>query len=203
MRMTNVTQRDANGRINRDNARAKGLFAKSSENELLIQFEYQFCSAEGELVVYLSDVPDLSGDTDPAGSDHRIEIARLISPEAGRPGSEGSMEFGVFSQIVSVQHLSFIKGTYVEFELLGPQGTCILINNWDPAVRCVALKSGDVAGNAPLTIDAIDFLAVMSEYGNPISEVKPWEGPVPGAWTAPFLWMGLLRWKMRLLWSGP
>jgi len=161
-------------------ARAKGLFAKSREGELLVQFEYLFCAPDGELVVYLSDEPELLTHDDPTRQDHYVEVARLAHPPAGQPGSMGSDSLAVFTQIVSVQHLNFVKGTRIEFELIGPDGTCVLINNWDPAVRCVTLKCGDVAGNAPLTIDAIDFLAVMSEFGNRISDVETLAGT--GAW---------------------
>jgi hypothetical protein len=184
MRMTNLTYTRETPTGGKEvvlvNARAKGLFAKSSEDELLVQFEYLFCAPGGELVVYLSDVPELLGHGDPARPDHYIEVARVTHPPAGQPGSMGSDSLGVFTRVVAVQHLNFVKGTRIEFELIGPEGTCLLINNWDPAVRCVTLKCGDVAGNAPLTIDAIDFLAVMSEFGNRISDVNTLTGT--GAW---------------------
>ena len=184
MRMTNLTysQETPGGgkKIVLVNARAKGLFAKSNENELLVQFEYQFCTPGGELVVYLSDVPELLGHGDPTRVDHYVEVARLAHPPASLPGSMGSDSFAVFTQIVSVENLDFVKGTRIEFELIGPAGSCIQINNWDPAVRCVALKCGDVAGNAPHVVDAIDFLAVMSEFGNRISDVNTLAGT--GAW---------------------
>ena len=38
-------------------ARAKGLFAKASEGQILVWFEYLFCSSGGELVIYLTDAP--------------------------------------------------------------------------------------------------------------------------------------------------
>ena len=184
MRMTNLTYTRKTPTDQEEiilvNARAKGLFAKSNENELLVQFEYQFCTPGGELVVYLSDVPELLGHGDPARLDHYVELARLAHPPAGQPGSMGSDVFAVFTQIVSVEHLDFVKGTRIEFELIGPAGSCMLINNWDPAVRCVALKCGDVAGSAPHVVDAIDFLAVMSEFGNRIRDVNTLTGT--GAW---------------------
>lgn len=173
-------------------ARAKGLFAKSSEDELLVQFEYLFCAPDGELVVYLSDVPELLARDDPTRPDHYVEVARVAHPPAGQPGSMGSDTLAVFTRIVSVEHLNFVKGTRVEFELLGPEGTCVLINNWDPAVRCVALKCGDVAGDAPLIIDAIDFLAVMSEMGNRISDVNTLGGTAAWCLDSPFSLDGIV-----------
>jgi hypothetical protein len=158
------------------NARAKGLFAKSSEPEIQIRFEYLFCdpAGAGELVIYLSDRPDLLEHGDPNRVLHYIEAARLPHPPAGRPGSATSGQWGVFEKVVRVGHLDFIRGTRIELELIGPEGTCILINNWDPAIRCT-MVCGDVAGGDEL-VNALDFLAILSEYGRTVEAVAESEG---------------------------
>jgi hypothetical protein len=149
------------------NARAKGLFAKANEDKILIQFEYLFGNSDPnveptELVVYLSDVPELLSHDDPDRIDHYVEVARLYPPPAGRPGSIGNGRFGVFEKTVSVADLNFIRGVRMELELVGPAGTCILINNWDPFVSCI-FYCGDVTGDDSITVR--DFLTVLGEYG--------------------------------------
>jgi hypothetical protein len=153
------------------NARAKGLFAKSSEDEVLIQFEYLFSGPNsiGELVIYLSDTPELLEHSDPRRDLHYIEVARLPHPSPGRPGSAGSGRFGTFEKVVPTGHLNFIRGTRMEFELVGPEQTCILINDWDPSVLRCTMTCGDVAG-ALHEVSAEDLLAVISEYGRKTSE---------------------------------
>jgi hypothetical protein len=154
------------------NARAKGLFAKSSEDEILIEFKYLFCDPckSSELVIYLSDTPELLGHSDPLRDLHYIEVARLSHPPAGRPGSYDSGRFGFFNQEVSKEHLNFIRGTRIEFELIGPEGTCILIDNWDPVIRCSS-KCMEVAGPNEHVIDTVDYLAVLSECGRFVRDV--------------------------------
>jgi len=161
-------------------ARAKGLFAKSSEEMIQIRFEYLFdCADEaGELVIYLSDTPELLGHSDPLRDLHYLEVARLFHPPSGRPGSAGSHTWGIFDQVVSREHLDFIRGTRVEFELIGAQGSCVIINNWDPGILCTSTYCGNVAG-APHLVNAMDFLAVLSECGRRITEV-----PAPGVYGA-------------------
>ncbi len=145
------------------NARAKGLFAKASEDEILILFEYLFGSSDPnvELVIYLTDVPELLDHNDPCRLDHYIEVARLYPPPAGQYGSVGSDHFGIFEKVVSASNLNFIRGLRMELELLGPDGTCILINNWDPYVSCI--YCGDVTGDYGVT--ARDYLTVLGEFG--------------------------------------
>jgi hypothetical protein len=145
------------------NAKAKGLFAKASEDEILILFEYLFGSSgpNVELVIYLSDVPELLDHNDPCRLDHYIEVARLYPPPAGQYGSAGSDHFGVFEEIVSTGDLNFIRGVRMELELVGPDGTCILINNWDPYVSCI--YCGDVTGDFGVT--PRDYLTVLGESG--------------------------------------
>ncbi|MCP4257484.1 MAG: hypothetical protein GY774_08145 [Planctomycetes bacterium] len=153
------------------NAQAKGLFAKSSEDEVLIQFEYLFDGPNniGELVIYLSDTPELLEHSDPSRDLHYIEVARLPHPSSGRPGSAGSGRFGIFERVVSAGHLNFTRGTRMELELIGPEQTCIFIDDWDPSVLRCTMMCGDVAG-ALHEVSAEDLLAVISESGRKTSE---------------------------------
>ncbi|UCG48996.1 MAG: hypothetical protein JSU94_04270, partial [Phycisphaerales bacterium] len=147
-------------------ARAKGLFAKSGESDIYIRFEYLFCdpSVDGQLVVYLSDTPEMLEHSDPGRGLHYVEAGRVPQPPSGRPGSAGSNRPGVFEKVVPVGGLDMSRGTRMELELLGPAGTCVLIDDWDPGVmRCITY-CGDVAG-AMGSVDAVDFLAVMRECG--------------------------------------
>jgi hypothetical protein len=162
MRMRNLVDQSISQVVN---ARAKGLFAKSGEEELLIRFEYLFGTSDPnvELVIYLSDEPELLDHNDPCRAAHYLEVARLYPPPPGRYGSIGSDHFGVFERVVPIGNLNFIRGVRMEFELIGPDGTYILINNWDPAVACLGVYCGDVTGDNGVT--ARDFLTVLGEYG--------------------------------------
>ncbi|MCP4709654.1 MAG: right-handed parallel beta-helix repeat-containing protein [Planctomycetes bacterium] len=148
------------------NARAKGLFARTSKSEdrILIWFEYLFDSADPatELVIYLSDVGELQYPRDPI---HHLEVGRLAAPPAGRPGSYGSGRFGVFQKFVAPGDLDFILGLRMELELVGPDGSCVLINNWDPMILCdpLQLYCKDVTGDFGVT--AQDYLSIFGEYG--------------------------------------
>jgi len=130
-------------------ARAKGLFAKSNESEILITFEYLFETQDPtvELIVYLVDCTELLRYDDPNRPYHYVEVARILPPPAGRPGSAGSERFGVFGMCVNREHLDFMRGTYIELELVGPANTCVVVNNWDPQVHCNDLYCGDVTGD--------------------------------------------------------
>jgi hypothetical protein len=139
------------------NARAKGLFAKASEDEdITIQFEYVFTAdpcGDAELVIYLSDKPQVG--------DNLVEVARIRPPAPGRPGSIGSGRFAVFSGIFPRGDLNFNRGTYIELKLLGSANASCLINNWDPKVYCIVC--GDYDGY--LYIDMPDYLLLLAEYG--------------------------------------
>lgn len=166
MRMCNLVDRvpDSTQYGEVVNARAKGLFAKASEDQILIFFEYLFETSDPgtELVVYLSDTPGLLEHSDARRAEHYMEVARLVPPPAGRPGAPGSGRFGVFQESVSAGHLNFVRGTRIEFELLGPEGTCILINDWDPQVQCYAICKDVTWDNF---VDTQDFMTVIREYG--------------------------------------
>jgi len=165
MRMSNLQELDPcspnYGQV--INARAKGLFAKASEDEVLILFEYLFGTSDSnvQLVIYLTDVPELLDHNDPCRLDHYIEVARLYPPPPGQYGSVGSGHFGVFEENVYAGDLDFIRGVRMEFELVGPKGTWILINNWDPLVSCV--YCGDVTGD--LLVSPRDYLSILSASG--------------------------------------
>lgn len=157
-------------------AQAQALFARSSEEEILIRFEYlwQHAPEGAELVIYLTDAPELLSFSDPIWPMHYVEVARVSPPPAGYPGAVDSGEFGVFQRLVSKGHLDFVRGTRVEFRLTGA-GTCLWINNWDPGIRCIGY-CGDVAGPEG-QVNVIDFLAAMSECGHAVEEI----GTLPGA----------------------
>jgi len=147
-------------------ARAKGLFAKSNESEILITFEYLFETQDPtvELIVYLVDCTELLRYDDPNRPYHYVEVARILPPPAGRPGSAGSERFGVFSMCVNREHLDFMRGTYIELELIGPANTCVVVNNWDPQVHCNDLYCGDVTGDFGANI--LDLLTVIAYVGS-------------------------------------
>lgn len=163
MRMCTLKDKDPNSATYEDifTACAKGLFAKCSENEILIWFEYLFDydpnipREDIELVVYLSEDPNLAGS--------RIEVGHLMAPPPGRPGSVGSGRFGTFHKFVNTQGMDFLRGTRIELELLSSGDTCVYINNFDPQVWCRDLKCGDVTGDLWVTV--LDYLTVVGEYG--------------------------------------
>ena len=163
MRMSNLLDPDPNSPDYNDtiNARAQGLFSKSGEDEIFIQFEYLFGAADSntELVIYLSDIPELGDVNDP---NHYVEVARLLPPLPGQAGAVGSGKFGVFKQYVPTGGLNFIRGTRIEFMLLGGSGVYMYINNWDPQVHC-SIVCLDVTGDKGT--DEEDFLTVLSNFG--------------------------------------
>ena len=163
MRMSNLLDKGTGQVVN---ARAKGMFSKANEDEILIWFQYLFGTSRpslgmAELVVYLSDVAEPLEHNDPNRIDHYVEVARLYLPPAGQYGAVGADNFGVFEEIVSTSDLNFIRGVRMELELVGPDGTWILINNWDPFVSCI--YCGDVTGDYGVT--PRDYLTVLGESG--------------------------------------
>ena len=147
-------------------ARAKGLFARSIEGQILIQFEYLFEDANDpntELIVYLSDVPGLPYrlPNSPPDPNHVI-VGRIRPPDSDRPGSVGSARFGVFHTYTHRHNLNFTEGTRIELELVGSEGTRILINNWDPQVHC-STPCMDLDGTG--VEDVFDLMGVLGESG--------------------------------------
>ena len=160
-------------------ARAKALFDKASEDEILIQFEYVWNpdglgnrDDPGELVIYLSDTEMLMDPSDPNWHDHYLKVGSVFPPAADYPGDPESGRLALFTKIVPKEHLNFINGTRVEFQLLGPSGTSILIDNWDPIIiNCESPVCGDISlfheGTSGALVDELDFLTVMAVCGNP------------------------------------
>jgi len=166
------------------NTRAKALFAKCTEEKILIRFKYLFNTAEPgtELVVYLSDVPELLPHNDPQRNYHYIEVARIPAPPPGRPGSPGSGRFGVFQKTVSTEDLNFREGTRIEVELVEPQqgvlrsfsaidtglesapppGASVFLDSWSAEVHCAGICL-DLTGDN--YVDEIDFLTVICACG--------------------------------------
>ncbi len=143
-------------------ARAKGLFAKSGEDQILITFDYLFETndPDTEIVVYLSDVPELRSPRDP---NHDVEIGRLRPPRKGRPGAVGSNRFGTFHRYISRGRLDFVRGTRVELELIGPDGAGVLINDWDPQIQCPRDICLNFIPNA--LVEPLDLLPVIAASG--------------------------------------
>jgi parallel beta-helix repeat protein/predicted outer membrane repeat protein len=163
MQMCNIADLDPNSPSSGEtiNAQAKGFFAKASEGEILVTFEYMFIEdpfSEAELVVYLSETSEVG--------DNLMEVARIRPPEPNRPGAIGSNTFGVFSGTFPTGDFDFIRGTYIELELRGTGARC-WINNWDPIIYCTTCGDFDGYGN----IDIIDYLLLVAEFGlSPVSE---------------------------------
>jgi len=170
-------------------ARAKGLFAKISVDEILIRLKYLFeTSAPGvELVIYLSDVPTLLAHGDPERALHYIEVARLPAPSIPRPGSKDSGRFGIFEKIVWTGHLNFTEAVWIELELIGAESdmfvsyghiraqsaqsedTSVLIDDWNPAVQCYGICL-DI--NWDNFVDEVDFMMVIGECGYTATEER-------------------------------
>ena len=157
-------------------ARAKGLFAKADEGRILITFEYLFeaLAAGTQLRVYLSDEPELQ---DPDLEDwdyHHVEVDRhIIPPRPGRPGSVGSDRFGIFHQYVDseyidedsleVKNLNFIKGVYIELQLISSGPAKVFIDNWDPQIHCPDTVCMDLFPSGH--VNYMDLIPVLSELG--------------------------------------
>ncbi|MHC4647349.1 MAG: choice-of-anchor Q domain-containing protein, partial [Planctomycetota bacterium] len=160
MEMLNITVWDPNspycGQV--VNARAKGVFAKAAEDQILVRFEYMFIEDpcdEAELVVYLSDKPELG--------ENLVELARVRPSAPGRHGSVGSQDMAIFSGTFSGGDLNFVRGTYIELELCGT-GARLWIDDWDPVIECYKPKCGDYGPDFG-TINIIDYLLLVSEVG--------------------------------------
>ncbi len=166
-------------------ARAKGLFARCTEENVLVRFMYLFESAKPgvKLAVYLSDVPELLAEDDPTRPEHYLYVGLLDSPPAGRPGSPGSGRFGVFERKVPPGLLNLTDGTYVELELIEPAeplmgplsltagvslegdgggGGMVTIDDWGPEVHCDGICL-DITWDD--LVDEVDFLTVVGACG--------------------------------------
>jgi hypothetical protein len=144
---------------------AKGAFARAGDEDITIEFEYMFRDDpynEAELIVYLSDQPEVSKQL--------RQVARIRPPSQGRPGSVGSNQFAVFSGKFPKGDLNFTRGTYIELELRG-RDVCCWVDNWDPRIVC-SVTCRDYNGSTD--VDMSDYLLIPAESGlkNPTSSNK-------------------------------
>ncbi|MBP7050944.1 MAG: leucine-rich repeat domain-containing protein [Phycisphaerae bacterium] len=165
-------------------ARTKGRFGRCSAARVLVRFEYLFETADArEIVVYLSDVPDLLDHDDPSRPEHYVEIGRVLAPPEGCPGSFGSGRFGVFEEWAFVEGLDLSNGTWVELELASG---AMLAGSPKSIQGSIRLVSGDPDGSAVFdslsvqvhcsgycldlnftkTVDSQDLLLVMAACGS-------------------------------------
>lgn len=164
---------------------AKGSFGRSEANDVLVRFSYLFERATpgSELIVYLSDVPQLLNRADPNWAQHYVAIGRIVVPPEGRPGSIGSGRVGTFEQWVSAGMLNIHGGLWVELVLadsgravsssptqvrsvrlasVSGGGCSVLIDDWAVEVHCSGICM-DL--NWSDTADEEDFLLVIASCG--------------------------------------
>jgi hypothetical protein len=154
----------ADGAQSATSVAAHGAFARAGEDEILIRFDYLFGGQPtDELIVYLTDRPDVSE------NENLVEVARIVPPNSG-PGSIGSNAYATFSGRFPRETLNFLRGTYVELELRGADAR-IWIDDWDPAV-CIWAQCGDLSGDIGNTVTEVDYLYLLSEYGNPVNDLN-------------------------------
>ncbi|MBN2137349.1 MAG: hypothetical protein JW720_06060 [Sedimentisphaerales bacterium] len=154
-------------------ARAKGLFSRSVEGELLVRFRYMFNIAEEDsaVAVYLSDVPELLEKDDPERAAHYLYVGLLSPPPFPRAGSPGSDRFAVFEKKVPTEGLDFSDGTYVELELIEPgestplsrpeeimpymekEAGLLAIDSRLPVQKSMLLEGSGGVGGTSITID--------------------------------------------------
>lgn len=138
---------------------ANGAFARAGEEDVTIEFDYLVKQDSSdanqplELIVYLSDTPDVS--------DSLRRIATLGVPASG-PGSPGQSEMASFRARVPRGALNFRRGTYVELELRG-EDAVVWIDNFDPRIDCSSPECGDFTGNQD--VDEIDYLFSVAALG--------------------------------------
>jgi hypothetical protein len=186
MRLRNLE--DANGQM--ISARAKAEFEPAVEDEVRIRFKYLFNDPCSQIVVYLSNVPEME---DLNNSYIYTEVARVTSPPPPRPGSPGSNRFGVFDKFVSTGGLDLSQGTWVELVLLQPEsggmffaesggqfgtlddgnGVIGYVNNLEASVDCYWGYCLDL--NWDFDVSEADFLMVISGVGG--SDAPCLEGP--------------------------
>jgi hypothetical protein len=184
MRMRNdkVTDPDSPNFGQIVHARAKGIFIKTAADKIKIRFRYLFLTSDPgvEIVVYLSDSPELLSVDDPAYRQHYIECARIANPPFPRPGAYGTDKFAVFQEMVWAGHLDLTEGVYIELELVEPEtngllfagtmskvsndngGNSVFIDDWSPSVQCYGICM-DI--NWDNFVDEADFLMVIGGAG--------------------------------------
>jgi hypothetical protein len=138
---------------------AKGAFARVGAENVLVVFEYKFVdnpSGDAAIQVLLSDQLEVGAQL--------VPLARVLPPEAGRPGSIQSEEFGVFLGTFPRGALNFTRGTYIELNLRG-SGARVWIDNWDPQIECQ--QCADLNGTN--SVENGDLLILLSEFGRATS----------------------------------
>jgi parallel beta-helix repeat protein len=189
MRMRNLL---IEGEPRVENARAKGLFAKSVEQEVLIRFSYLFETTDPSvgLEIYISDVPYMLAHDDPLRAEHYMKIGYLPVPAPGQSGSSDNVfpRLAVFQKTISTDFFDFREGMWIEVELIGPavgsplgadmgldvrgaespddDGSSILIDDWGVEVHCDGICM-DV--NWDTIVSEGDFLTVIAACGLPAS----------------------------------
>lgn len=135
-------------------ARAAVPFEGHEGPRVLVRFAYLFEQpASGlELIVRLSDVPDLLDPTNRANARHYVPVGQVPPPPEGRPGSISSGRFGIFQGWVSTFPLDLGKAVYVELELVQTGGRT---GAPSPSRDAIALASEGEGGSA-----LVDDLAV-------------------------------------------
>ncbi|MCP4707917.1 MAG: hypothetical protein GY869_04765, partial [Planctomycetes bacterium] len=132
-------------------ARAKTKFGTTSEDKIVIQFEYLFDAnyPDMELVIYLSDIETLLPYDDEGRDDHYIEVGRLVQPPQGRPGAFGSERFGVFQLEISPGMMDLSQGFWIEFDFMGPPGSTMYMSMCSTMVLCdsLGIYCKDVSGD--------------------------------------------------------
>lgn len=194
MRMRNLLEFDPcfPGEPRVENARAKGLFAKSIEQEVLIRFSYLFETTDSNvgLEIYVSDVPYMIAHDDPLRAEHYVKIGYLPVPAPGQPGSIDNVfpRLAVFQKTISTDFFDFREGMWLEVELIGPaggtplgadmgldirdaessddDGSSVLIDDWGVEVHCDGICM-DV--NWDTIVSEGDFLTVIAACGLPAS----------------------------------
>jgi hypothetical protein len=144
------------GKQSASSVAAKGAFARAGDEDITIEFEYMFLDDpcdEAEIVIYLSDDPEVSRNI--------VEVARIRPPASDRPGSISSGRFAVFSGTFPRGDLNFTRGTYVELELRGRRARC-WIENWDPIIFC-STTCGNY--NGITGVDIFDYFLLLAELG--------------------------------------
>lgn len=178
MRMRNLSDRNPESSTYGQvfSARAIGLFAKCPEDRVLVTFNYLFeTDAPGtELIVTLTELSDLSSTSSPDEALYTVAVGRIRPPQPGRPGAVGSARFGTFHAYASRGVLDFSRGCRVALELRGPNGTSVLIDDFDPQIQCDMICM-DLDGSKSVTY--WDLLPVIGACGR---STEIGAGPVAG-----------------------
>ena len=151
-------------------AQAKVRFARCAEDRVLVKFKYLFetTGPNPELVVSLSDVPEMLEAGDPNRALHYKEVGRLSTPSSGGQGSPDSHRYSQFEQWISTYGLDLTAGTWVELELKGvanQSSYAVSIDDLDVEVEDCGGICMDL--NRDSIVDEEDFMLVMSVYGQP------------------------------------